>query len=87
MRYSDTELVWLTWSINRVQYFCAYNILHCGVRGIGVFVMKDEDVFQSFEHGSGGLGWCTLFVGGVLSRGKMLCLTKVREVVEARGSV
>ena len=81
------ELVWLKWSINRVQYFRAHNILHRGVRGIGVFVMKDKDVFQSFKRGSGGLGWCTLFVGGVLSRGEILCLTKVREVVEARGSV
>ena len=79
------ELVWLTWPINRVHFFCAHNILHCGVRGIGVFVMKDEGVFQSFKRGSGGLGWCILFVGGVSTRVKMLCLAKVREVAEARG--
>ena len=87
MRYSEMELVWLTWSINRVQYFHAHNILHRGVRGIGVFVMKDKKVFQSFERSSGGLGWCTLFVGSVFSRGKILCLTKVCVVAEARGSV
>jgi hypothetical protein len=81
------ELVWLAWSINRVQYFCAHSILHRGVHGIGVFVMKDKGVFQSFERGRGGLRWCTLFVGGVSTRGKMLCLTKVREVAEARGLV
>ena len=50
-----------------------------------VALVCDKDVFQSFESRSGGLRWRTLFVGGVLTRAKMLCLTKVSEVVEARG--